>query len=120
MQEIIELKLDQSQDKFSKNKWEVLLVQSESMKDRKARYWGFPKGHIESGQTTKEAAIREVREEGGVVAEIVDKMGASKYTYTRRTGEKIFKIVTFFLMRYISGDPADHDHEVLGAGWFDI
>lgn len=81
-------------------------------------YWEFPKGHIESGQTTKEAAIREVLEEGGVVAEIIDRIDVSKYIYTRRTGERIFKIVTFFLMNYVSGDTKDHDQEVMDAVWF--
>lgn len=81
-------------------------------------YWEFPKGHIESGQTTKEAAIREVLEEGGVVAEIIDRIDVSKYIYTRRTGERIFKIVTFFSMNYVSGDPTDHDDEVIEADWF--
>lgn len=91
---------------------QVLLIQSE-----KNSYWVFPKGHIEEGQTGKEAAIREVKEEGGVEAEIVNKAGDSRYIYTLH-GERIFKVVVFYLMKYISGDPKDHDWEVKDAKWF--
>lgn len=82
-------------------------------------HWGFPKGWIEQGQTIEEAAIREVREEGGVEAEIIDKVGHTKYTYIWER-EKVFKVVTYFLMKYISGDPKDHDWEMEDAGWFDV
>lgn len=80
-------------------------------------YWGFPKGHIDAGETSKDAAIREIREEGGIQAEIVDKVGQSNYVYIMN-GEKIFKVVTVFLMKYLSGDPKNHDWEVEEAGWF--
>jgi mutator protein MutT len=94
---------------------QVLLTQNSSN-----HYWGFPKGHIEKGQTSKEAAIREVREEGGVEAEIVTKVGDSKYIYTHpETKEKIFKVVTFYLMNYLSGEPDVHDWEVTESRWFD-
>ncbi len=83
------------------------------------KHWSFPKGLIDPGQTIEEAALREVREEGGVVAEIVDKVGYNKYIYTLN-GEKIFKVVTFFLMKYISGNPKDHDWEVSEAGWYEV
>lgn len=82
-------------------------------------HWGFPKGWIEKGQTSKEAALREVKEEGGIEAEILEKIGDSKYVYTLN-GEKIFKVVTYYLMKYISGDPKDHDWEMEDAGWFGI
>ena len=101
-----------AQDKFLNPSWEVLLTQHSQNK-----YWGFPKGLIDPGQTSKEAALREVKEEGGVEAEIVEKVGDSKYVYTFE-GEKIFKVVTIYLMRYLSGDPADHDWEMMDAGWF--
>ncbi|MBI2018207.1 NUDIX hydrolase [Candidatus Daviesbacteria bacterium] len=83
------------------------------------KHWSFPKGLIDPGQTSKEAAIREVREEGGVEAEILSKAGYSKYVYTLN-GEKIFKVVTYFLMKYKNGDPNNHDWEVEEAGWYDI
>ncbi len=81
------------------------------------KHWSFPKGLIDEGQTTEEAALREVREEGGIVAEIVERLGYNKYVYTFE-GEKVFKVVTYFLMRYISGDPKDHDWEVSEANWY--
>lgn len=81
--------------------------------------WGFPKGWIDSGEKPEQAAVREVKEEGGVEAEIVGKVGVSKYIYTLN-GEKIFKVVTIYLMKYLSGDPKDHDWEVEEAGFYPI
>jgi len=80
-------------------------------------HWSFPKGLIDPGQTSEQAAVREVREEGGVNAEIIDKVGYSKYIYTLN-GEKIFKVVTYFLMKYVKGNIKDHDWEVSDIGWF--
>lgn len=82
------------------------------------KHWSFPKGLIDPGQTSKEAALREVKEEGGVEAEIQEKIGYSKYVYSLN-GEKIFKVVTYFLMKYLSGDPKDHDWEVEEASWYE-
>lgn len=83
------------------------------------KHWGFPKGWINEGESSKEAATREVKEEGGVGAEIIEKIGDSKYVYTLN-GEKIFKVVVMFLMKYISGDIKDHDFEVMDSGWFNL
>lgn len=94
------------------DKGEVLVTQHSQNK-----HWGFPKGLIDPGQTTEEAALREVKEEGGIVAEITGKVGYSKYVYTFND-EKIFKVVTYFLMKYVSGDTADHDFEVSDLGWY--
>lgn len=80
-------------------------------------HWGFPKGWIDKGETVKEAALREVKEEGGVEAEIIQKVGESKYIYTLE-GEKRFKVVTIFLMKHLSGDHKTHDFEVEDSGWF--
>jgi bis(5'-nucleosidyl)-tetraphosphatase len=65
----------------------------------------LPKGLIDAGEKAAETALREVREETGVIAEIISKLGDSKYVYTRTwgDGEKVFKIVSFYLMRYRSG-----------------
>lgn len=81
-------------------------------------HWSFPKGLIDPEQTSEQAAVREVGEEGGIEAEIVNKVGYSKYVYILN-GEKIFKVVTYFLMKYISGNPKDHDWEVEEAGWYE-
>jgi 8-oxo-dGTP pyrophosphatase MutT (NUDIX family) len=77
----------------------------------------LPKGHIEAGETAAEAAEREVREEAGIQGELVEKLGDVKYWYARR-GERVFKVVSFFLFRYRSGSVRDYQREeVDGAEW---
>jgi ADP-ribose pyrophosphatase YjhB (NUDIX family) len=76
----------------------------------------LPKGHPDSGETLEQAATREVREETGLVAEPLGKLGEVQYWYRLR-GDRILKTVTFFLFRYLSGSVADHDDEVIWAGW---
>ena len=80
---------------------------------------GLPKGHIDPGEEAPEAALREVREEAGVVAELVHELGEVRYWY-RRDGRTIAKSVVFFLFRYLSGDTSDHDDEVEQARWVDL
>jgi 8-oxo-dGTP pyrophosphatase MutT (NUDIX family) len=80
------------------------------------RVLGLPKGHLDGDETPAEAAQREVEEETGVRAELVDKLGDVDYTYERR-GRRIAKRVAFYLFRYLSGDLADHDHEIEDARW---
>ncbi len=58
----------------------------------------LPKGHIDEGETSAQAAQREVREEAGVEAELVEKLGPVRYWYVR-DGERVLKVVTFFLFR---------------------
>ena len=76
----------------------------------------LPKGHPDGGESPLEAALREVREEAGVQAEAVDSLGEVRYWY-QRNGRRIAKVVEFFLLRYVSGDVGDHDHEVEHARW---
>lgn len=65
----------------------------------------LPKGLVDPGEKPLETALREVYEETGVKAEPVTKLGDSKYVYTRTWGDgaRVFKIVSFYLMRYRSG-----------------
>lgn len=65
----------------------------------------LPKGLVDPGEKPLETALREVYEETGVTAELVAKLGDIKYVYTRAwgDGERVFKIVSFYLMRYRSG-----------------
>jgi 8-oxo-dGTP diphosphatase len=65
----------------------------------------LPKGLIDPGENAVEAAVREVREEAGLVAEPVRKLADNRYIYVRTWGgrEKVSKIVSFYLMRYMSG-----------------
>jgi 8-oxo-dGTP pyrophosphatase MutT (NUDIX family) len=80
------------------------------------RVLGLPKGHPDNGETLEQAAIREVREEAGVEAELVGKLGEVRYWY-QRAARRVPKVVTFYLFDYRSGDPADHDHEIEEARW---
>ena len=65
----------------------------------------LPKGMVDAGEKPLETALREVLEETGVTAEVIAKLGDSKYVYTRTWGDgaRVFKIVSFYLMRYRSG-----------------
>jgi 8-oxo-dGTP pyrophosphatase MutT (NUDIX family) len=76
----------------------------------------LPKGQIDAGESAAEAAAREVREEAGVTGELVEKLGDVRYWY-QRDGERVLKVVSFFLLRYRSGSVRDHDHEVDSAEW---
>jgi 8-oxo-dGTP pyrophosphatase MutT (NUDIX family) len=80
---------------------------------------GLPKGGANDGESGAEAAVREVREETGVIVEVREPLGEVKYWY-RRGGKRVFKTVHFFLCDYVGGDTADHDHEVDEARWLPI
>jgi 8-oxo-dGTP pyrophosphatase MutT (NUDIX family) len=83
------------------------------------RVLGLPKGHPEKGETLEQAAAREVREEAGVVGELVEHIGEVTYHYERK-GKRRLKQVSWYLIRYGSGDTADHDHEMEAARWMPI
>ena len=91
--------------------------------DGRPGLWALPKGNIDPGETPAETAVREVHEETGVVGKLDEKLGDVKYTYTW-DGERIFKIVSFFLVRYSSGRlgeiAPEMEVEVDEARWFPI
>lgn len=70
--------------------------------------FALPKGHLESGESSEQAAVREVLEETGVTAKIVSKVGVSKYPF-KVGSEKIFKVVSYFLMEYVSGELSENE-----------
>ena len=94
----------------------------------KTRVWALPKGHIDEGESAAETAIREVREETGVEGRLVEKLGDIRYVYTAnwegRRGERIFKVVSFFLLRAGRGRIGEIDEsmriEVAEARWLPL
>lgn len=79
--------------------------------------WGLPKGLIERREAPEAAALREVREETGLEAEVVEPLGEISYFYVWE-GVRVRKAVHFFLMRATGGDVALHDHEMEDVRWF--
>jgi len=83
------------------------------------RVLALPKGHVDPGESALQAAEREVREETGIITELVGELGEVRYWY-RRSGRTIPKSVSFFLFSYAGGDTADHDEEVEEARWIGL
>jgi 8-oxo-dGTP pyrophosphatase MutT (NUDIX family) len=90
--------------------------------------WALPKGRIDPGETAAETAVREVREETGVEGRLVEKLGDVRYVYTATwegaNGERIFKVVSFFLLRAGRGRIGEIDEamriEVAEARWLPL
>jgi len=81
--------------------------------------WQLPKGRIEAGETSEQAAVREVREETGVTGRIVAPLPGVDYWFAEGQAKRIRKHVDYFLLAYVSGSERDFDpKEVTGAGWF--
>jgi len=81
--------------------------------------WGLAKGAIEQGESDEQAAVREVREETGLDAEVEADLGDIRYFYVWE-GVRVRKRVHFFLMRATGGDVADHDSEMEEVRWFSL
>jgi len=115
--------------------WQVALIEpqkecsnpvprpAKAPRKRSRAVLALPKGLVDSGEKPHAAAVREVREETGIVAEPVTKLSDNKYVYVRTWGDgkRVFKIVSFYLMRYVSGEidnlAADMRIEVKRALW---
>jgi 8-oxo-dGTP pyrophosphatase MutT (NUDIX family) len=85
--------------------------------------WQLPKGLIDKGESTEDAAVREVREEAGIDTEVVERLDKVEYWYFWKEDDqrvRYHKYVYFYLLRYKSGDVRDHDDEVNEARWVSI
>jgi 8-oxo-dGTP pyrophosphatase MutT (NUDIX family) len=86
--------------------------------------WALPKGNLDPGEEPAATALREVFEETGIEGKLVEKLGDVKYTYTRRGGLRVFKIVSFYLLRAGRGRIGAIDEamriEVAEARWLPL
>jgi 8-oxo-dGTP pyrophosphatase MutT (NUDIX family) len=85
--------------------------------------WQLPKGIVDKGESTEDAAVREVREEAGIDTEVLDRIDKVEYWYFgNENGQRVryHKFVYFYLLRYKSGDVRNHDDEVNDARWVEI
>jgi 8-oxo-dGTP pyrophosphatase MutT (NUDIX family) len=103
--------------------WMVVLA-ARRHAQKKALVWTIPKGHVEKGESSETAALREVREETGLEAEIDQLLGDVTYWYARRDDAdqpvRVWKRVRFFLMRATGGRFADRDAEMDAVRWFSL
>jgi 8-oxo-dGTP pyrophosphatase MutT (NUDIX family) len=92
---------------------EVLLIAP------RAGRWQLPKGHVERGEAPPEAAVREVREETGVLARVLTPLPSIDYSYDVEGRVRIHKRVDYYLMAYLDGSERDSDpREVVAARWY--
>jgi 8-oxo-dGTP pyrophosphatase MutT (NUDIX family) len=87
------------------------------------KVWALPKGLVGEGEAPADTALREVTEETGVRGRLVEKLGDVRYVYVWE-GERVFKIVSFYLVRYSAGRLGDitdeFRHEVAETRWLPL
>jgi 8-oxo-dGTP pyrophosphatase MutT (NUDIX family) len=85
--------------------------------------WALPKGLVGQGENPEATALREVEEETGVRGRSLGKLGDVRYVYTW-AGQRVFKVVSFYLVRYAGGRlgdlPRELAHEVAEARWLPL
>lgn len=100
---------------FKNDKW---LVTKSAVSDLYPKaVWRLPKGWIDEGETTEEAALREIKEEGGVEAKIVNRIETIKYFFNAPDKGKILKFVTFYLTEWLRDLPQGFDGETSEIAW---
>jgi len=97
--------------------WHIALIEPQkdnapsarSSRPRTKATLALPKGLVDPGETAPVTSLREVHEETGIVAELIAKLADTRYVYVRNwgDGERVFKIVSFYLLRYLSGEIDD-------------
>lgn len=81
--------------------------------------WSMPKGHVETGESLEQTAVREVAEETGITGSVVAPLGSFSYTFLS-AGRRISKRVHHFLLRAESGELSDEDVEVTEVAWVPV
>jgi 8-oxo-dGTP pyrophosphatase MutT (NUDIX family) len=104
---------------YRRNDDEVEIVLASRRTRRGELAWGLAKGGIEDEESLEDAAVREVREETGLLAEIEASLGETRYFYVWEN-VRIRKTVHFFLMRHAGGDIDDRDDEMEEIRWFPL
>jgi 8-oxo-dGTP pyrophosphatase MutT (NUDIX family) len=103
-----------------RGRWMMAAIRPAGKKDG---VWALPKGLIDPGEKPEVTALREVAEETGAHGRSAGKLGDVKYVYTW-AGERIFKVVSFYLVRYSGGRlgdvPPEHCHEVAEVRWLPL
>ena len=79
-----------------------------------AGHWGFPKGHVEEGETEVETAVREIKEETNLDVEINEKL---RYVESYSPEENVKKYVVFFVAKKIGGEVKVQEEEVIDSEW---
>jgi 8-oxo-dGTP diphosphatase len=97
------------------NAYEIALVYRKRHDD-----WSLPKGHIEEGETREQAALREVKEETGLDARIVEPLGEIVYFYRRRNGDLVRKTVYHFIIQALTTEFGAPNWEVSESRWVPI
>ena len=102
-----------------RGRWHLAAIRTGGKTD----VWALPKGLVGDGESPADTALREVTEETGVRGRLVEKLGDIRYVYTWE-GERVFKVVSFFLVRYSSGRLGDitdeFRHEVAETKWLPL
>lgn len=85
--------------------------------DRRGRLlWSLPKGHVEPGETSEDAAVREVAEETGIVGTVVASLGTIDFWFVAED-RRVHKTVHHYLLRAEGGELSDADIEVAQVAW---